>query len=148
MDLYLIVGNPKTRKSSLVRSLSGCFNRSVRDIALVSGREPLKLFARAGSLQETKTRPEDLVIEVEAVRCNAVLCCVSPNAHLASPTLYPSAAAYFDYFVAQGWRVRGIAALGQNNGGLRSAALKQYPQSGVVPINVTASAVRMHFGWQ
>jgi len=37
MDVYAIVGNPHTRKASVVRSLTGCFNRSLRDIELVSG---------------------------------------------------------------------------------------------------------------
>ena len=75
MDLYLIVGNPHTRRASVVRSLTGCFNRSVRDIELLSGKATLKLYARVGSLQETKTRPQDFVTEVAAARCRAVLRC-------------------------------------------------------------------------
>lgn len=147
MDLYLVVGNPNTRKASLVRSLTGCFNRSVRDIELVSGKAPLRLYARVGSLQETRTRPEDFVSEVAATRCEAVLCCVAPHAHLASPDLFPAPQAYLDHFKAQGWRLRAMAVLGQNAGGLRAAVLRQFPQAGTSPINGTAAAVRKHFGW-
>jgi hypothetical protein len=147
MDLYLVVGNPNTRRASLVRSLTGCFNRSVRDIELLSGRATLKLYARVGSLQETKTTPADFLTEIAAARCNAVLCCVVPNAHPSSPTLYPPAQTYLEYFKEAGLRIRAIAVLGQNSGGLKSPTLRQFPQSGTVPINLTASAVRRHFGW-
>ena len=56
MDVYLLVGNPRTRKSSLIRCLSGCFNRNVRDIQLLSGRAPIRLYARAGSAQRPRRR--------------------------------------------------------------------------------------------
>lgn len=147
MDLYLVVGNPNTRRASLVRSLTGCFNRSVRDIELVSGKAPLRLYARVGSLQETKTGPQDFVLEAQATRCGAVLCCVAPQAHLAWPEAYPAATAYLEHFRQQNWRLRAVAVLGQNGGGLRSSALRQFPQAGTAPINLTAAAVRRHFGW-
>lgn len=147
MDLYLVVGNPNTRRASLVRSLTGCFNRSLRDIELVSGKAPLRLYARVGSLQETKTGPQDFVLEAQATRCGAVLCCVAPQAHLAWPEAYPAATAYLEHFRQQNWRLRAVAVLGQNGGGLRSPALRQFPQAGTAPINVTAAAVRRHFGW-
>lgn len=147
MDLYLVVGNPNTRKASLVRSLTGCFNRSVRDIELVSGRSSLRLYARVGSLQDTKTAPPDFLDEVAAARCEAVLCCVAPNAHPAAPARFPAAPEYLDHFKAHGWRLRGIAVLGQNDGGLRAPSLKRFPQAGTAPINLTAAGVRKHFGW-
>ena len=34
MDAYILIGNANTRKTAVVRSLSGCFNRSVREIQL------------------------------------------------------------------------------------------------------------------
>ena len=147
MDLYLVCGNPNTRRASVVRALTGCFNRSMRDIELVGGAAPLRLYARVGSLQETRTGPADFADEVGATRCNAVLCCVAPGANLGQPDRYPAAPDYLDHFKGQGWRVRGIAVLGQNGGGLRSPLLRQFPQSGTAPINTTAAAVRRHFGW-
>ena len=147
MDLYLIVGNPNTRRASVVRSLTGCFNRSIRDIEPSSGKATLKLYARVGSLQETKTRPQEFAAEVAAVRCHAVLCCVAPDAQVSAPSLYPSAEAYLDHFKELGWCVCSIAVLGQNSGGIKSPTLKQFPQSGTAAINITAAAVRKHFGW-
>jgi hypothetical protein len=148
MDAYIVIGNPNTRKASVVRSLTGCFNRSVRDIMPRSGKSPIKLYARAGSLQETRTRPDDFLAEVEKTRCTAVLCCLSPSAHPNDPGLYPDAETYVSRFMASGWRIRSIAVLGQNGGGVRSANLRQFPQASTAPINVTANAVRTHFDWE
>lgn len=147
MDAYLIVGNPRTRKSSLVRALTGAFNRSLRDIALQGGRGALRLYARAGSLQDARSAPDDFVAEVGRLRCDALLCCLLPAAHPLAPAELPAAAAYVARFERAGWRIASIAVLGQDRGGLRSPRLQQFPQAGTAPINVTAAAVRAHFGW-
>jgi len=147
MDVYVVIGNPHTRKSSVVRSLTGCFNRSIRDILPMGAKTAVRLYARVGSLQDTKTRPEDFRAEVEKTRCSAVLCCLAPSAHLNHPSLYPDAQAYLAQFEAEGWRVKSIAVLGQNGGAVRAANLQQFPQATTAPINVTVHAVRAHFGW-
>ena len=148
MDLYLVVGNPNTRKSSLIRSLTGCFNRSVRDILPTGGKAPLRLYARVGSLQDTRTTPKDFMAEAGRMRCAAVLCCLTPNANPNHREQCPDAASYLAHFSAEGWHLRAVVVLGQDAGGLRSPRLLQLAQSGTVPINVTARAVRVHFGWE
>jgi hypothetical protein len=142
MDAYLIIGNPNTRKASLVRSLTGCFNRSVRDILIQGSKTPLRFYARVGSLQDTRTSVEDFVAEVGKARCQAVLFCLSP-----SSTDRPDAQAYVAGLKALGWRIKAVAVLGQNGGGVRAANLRQYPQAPTAPINVTARDVRAQFGW-
>ena len=148
MDAYLIIGNPNTRRASLVRSLTGCFNRSVRDILPLGGKPALRLYARAAALQETKCSAEDLLAEVIRARCSGVLCCLSPNAHADQPERFPDALGYLAAFKAAGWRIRAIAVLGQNGGGVRSPNLLTFPQAPIAPINHTARAVRAHFGWE
>ena len=147
MDAYIIIGNPNTRKASVVRSLTGCFNRNLRDIAVPGTKAPLRLYARVGALQETRTRPEDFIAEVAGKRCQAVLCCLSPSAHAREPMLFPDAPSYLNQLTAAGWRLRSIAVLGQNTGGVRAQNLQQFIQAGIAPINATAAAVRAHFGW-
>jgi hypothetical protein len=142
MDAYLIIGNPNTRKASLVRSLTGCFNRSVRDILIQGSKTPLRFYARVGALQDTRTTVEDFVAEVGSARCQAVLFCLSP-----SSTGRPDAQAYVDGIKAVGWRIKAVAVLGQNSGGVRASNLRQYPQAPTAPINVTAREVRAQFGW-
>jgi hypothetical protein len=148
MDAYVVIGNPNTRKSSLVRSLTGCFNRSVRDIQPLNGAPALRLYARVGCLQDTRTSPEDFVTEAVKTRCSAVLLCLAPSANPQHAQTCPDAPAYLALFQAAGWRVRAIAVLGQNGGGVRSPLLRQFPQATTAPINVTAHAVRQLFGWE
>ena len=148
MDAYVLIGNANTRKASVVRSLTGCFNRSVRDILPLDANAAVRLYARVGSLQDTRTRPADFVNEVARARCNGVLCCLSPNARPDEPSLYPDAQAYLDHFRAAGWRLCSIAVLGQNHGGVRSPVLRQFHLAPTAPINVTARDVRAHFRWQ
>jgi hypothetical protein len=131
-----------------VRSLSGCFNRSVRDILPQGGKPVLRLYARVGSLQDTKAGPQDFVAEVARMRCDAVLCCLAPTASPDHTERLPDAQAYLAAFKGAGWRIRAIAVLGQNGGGVRSPNLMQFPQAPIAPINQTARAVRAHFGWE
>ena len=148
MDAYLVVGNSNTRRSSVIRSLTGCFNRSLRDIVPASGAAPLRLYARAGALQDTKTSPDDFVAEAERLRCDAVLCGLNASTYPGAPPDLPDAQAYVAAFRAAGWRIRAIAVLGQNAGGLRGPAVRQFAQAPVAPITATAADVRAHFGWR
>ena len=148
MDLYLVVGNSNTRRASVVRSLSGCFNRSLRDILPLGESKPLRVYARVGALQETRTTAQDFIAEAAKMRCEAVLCCLSASAYASGPGEFPDAQAYLLAFEAAGWRVRGVAVLGQNSGGIKSPHLRQFPQATTAPINVTALEVRALFGWR
>jgi hypothetical protein len=147
MDLYLVVGNSNTRRSSVIRSLTGCFNRSVRDILPREGSTPFRLYARAGALQDTKTSAADFIAETGRMRCDAVLCGLTASAY-GSGAEFPAAEAYVDAFRAAGWRLRAIAVLGQNSGGLRGPNVRQFAQAPVAPINATAAEVRALFGWR
>jgi hypothetical protein len=142
MDAYLIIGNPNTRKASQVRSLTGCFNRSVRDIQIQGAKTALRFYARVGTLQDTRTTVEDFIAEVGKARCQAVLFCLSPTS-----SDWPDAQAYVAGIKAVGWRIKGVAVLGQDSGGVRASNLRQYPQAPTAPINVTAREVRAQFGW-
>jgi hypothetical protein len=147
LDAYIVIGNPNTRKSSLVRSLSGCFNRSVRDILPADGSHALRVYARTGALQETRTGIDDFIAEAGRSRCGTVLCCLWPSAHPIVPEQCPDALSYIEGFKAAGWRIVAIAVLGQNGGEVRSPKLRQFTQAPTDPINATARAVRAHFGW-
>jgi hypothetical protein len=147
LDAYIVIGNPNTRKSSLVRSLTGCFNRSVRDILPASGKHPVRVYARVGALQETRTGVDDFIAEAARSRSGTVLCCLWPSAHPLVPEQCPDALTYLGGFKAAGWRISAIAVLGQNSGGVRSPDLRQYPQAPTDPINATARSVRTQFGW-
>jgi hypothetical protein len=147
MDVYLIIGNPNTRKASLVRSLTGCFNRSVRDILIQGAKTPKRFYARVGTLQDTRTTVEDFIAEVARARCQAVICCLSPSVARDGAADRPDAQAYVAGFRAVGWQIKAVAVLGQNGGGVRASNLRQYPLAPTAPVNVTARDIRAQFGW-
>ena len=147
MDAYILIGNANTRKTSVVRSLTGCFNRSVRDIQLQSSKRPLRFYARVGTLQITRTSIEDFIQEVTRSRCEAVVFCLSPNAHTTDLETFPDAASYVAALRERGWHIKAVAVLGQDGGGVRAPNLRQYILAPTQPINVTARDVRAQFGW-
>lgn len=147
MDAYLLIGNANTRKSSVIRSLTGCFNRSVRDVQLQTERKPVRFYARVGALQNTRTTVDEFVQEVARARCEAVLFCLSPEALRSDGYEYPDAQTYVAALRERGWRIKGVAVLGQDGGGVRAANLRQYILAPTAPVNVTARDVRAQFGW-
>jgi len=147
MDAYILIGNANTRKTSVVRSLTGCFNRSVRDIQLQGSRRPQRFYARVGTLQITRTSIEDFIQEVSRSRCEAVVFCLSPTAHKTDLEEFPDAQIYVAALRERGWRIKGVAVLGQDGGGVRAPNLRQYTQAPTAPVNVTARDVRAQFGW-
>ena len=147
MDLYLIIGNSNTRKASLLRSLTGCFNRSVRDIQMQGIRAPVRCYARVGALQDSSTTAADLIAETARARCQAVVCCLLPSAQHRRGFEQPDARSYVAQWREVGWRIKAVAVLGQDGGGVRAFNLRQYPQAPTAPINETARAVRAQFGW-
>jgi len=147
MDAYILIGNANTRKTSVVRSLTGCFNRSVRDIQLQGSKRPQRFYARVGTLQITRTAIEDFIQEVDRSRCEAVVFCLSPTAHKTDLEEFPDAQTYVAALRERGWRIKGVAVLGQDGGGVRAPNLRQYTQAPTAPVNLTARDVRAQFGW-
>lgn len=147
MDAYILIGNANTRKTSIVRSLSGCFNRSVREIQLRSSPRPVRFYARAGALQNTRTTVDEFAEEVARSRCEAVLFCLAPNANKTDLLEYPDAQTYVAALRERGWHIKAVAVLGQNGGGVQAPNLRQHTQAPTAPVNVTARDVRAQFGW-
>ncbi len=91
LNAYIIIGNPNTRKASLVRSLTGCFNRSVRDIVLQGEKRPQRFYARVGTLQDTRTSIDDFVQEVSRGPAPSRTSPIRPICPMHRPTWPPSA---------------------------------------------------------
>lgn len=147
MDAYVIVGNANTRKSSVLRSLTGCFNRSIRDIIDSSG-SVRQIYARVSSLQESETTPQDFIQEVSATGLTNVIFCLWPHANRKNAVLYPDAQAYITAFIQAGWQFQASAVLGTTTFQPATPCVAHFPAVTNQPINVTAQAVRSHFGWE
>ena len=149
MDAYFIVGTANTRKSSVLRSLTGCFNRNNREIALIGGGQ-LAIYARVSSLQESETTPQDFIIEASATGQTTTIFCLWPHAHPdpAKAALYPNAHAYLAKFISAGWSFQACAVLGTSTIVPATPRVGHFLNVPSLPINLGAQAVRSHFGWQ
>ncbi|MEO6276098.1 MAG: hypothetical protein ABIP34_23160 [Rhodoferax sp.] len=152
-NLHIIVGDSNTRKSSLLRCLTGIGSGNATkylDIAEAAGSS-IKVYCMLSALQENyKPRtPSEFIDYVKAL---------SPQATDIAFTLrveargnYPSLDVYLQAFSSVGWPVVNAALLGplacaqqQNIPCQRICAVTQSPD---LPTNKTASQVRKVWQW-
>ncbi len=146
MDAYVIIGNANTRKSSVLRSLTGCFNRSIRQIQPATGAV-LDVYARVSSLQESETTPNDFVKEVTGANVPCVAFCLWPHPNPKDPAAYPDAQAYIKTFIAAGWQIKRCAVIGVSNVSNLGVQVQHFTGVPALPINRGAEQVRKYFGW-
>ena len=99
VQAHVLIGNPHTRKATLLRCLTGCFNRSVRDIALQGGGQ-VKLYVRVAAMQDSRTAPAEFFDEVARSRCQQVAFSLWPDGHPHDTQRLPGAQAYLTAFRA------------------------------------------------
>lgn len=149
LTAYVLIGSPRTRKSTLLRCLTGCYSRNVRDIETADGAV-LRLYARVSALQDTRTAPDDFIAEAQRSRCTHVAFVLSPQASPLDPQRLPGAQAYLDAFEAAGWRIDKLAVLGADPIQPRIAQrgrVLRLPEVLRRPVNASAQQLRRHFGW-
>ncbi len=146
MNAYLLIGEPGTRKSSLLRSLTGCFNRNERDIQLLDGRT-ISIYARVSTLQESKTTPKDFLAEVQKRNCPNVIFSLLPDPNPLFPIPFPDAQTYIDAFLAAGWNFVATAVVGVHPISPTVPNVAHFPRAASLPINIVARNIRAHFDW-
>lgn len=150
MKAYIIIGSSNTRKSSTCRALTGCFNRSIRDIR-DTHQNDLDVYVRVSSLQESETTPKEFHKEVMAKKQNHVLFCLWPTENPKNPQKYPNAAEYVKFLTSKGWVIAKVAILGSTASTTIKAVSPKIIQTFINapsdPINITAESVRKHFNW-
>jgi len=145
MNLYLLVGGPRTRKSSCSRALTG-IGRAPRVVTVRMTSGDREVFVFTGGLQEAEWTAQKLINEVAKHRCSDVLVALRVRARRGAAAQFPDATKYIARFRAAGWRVSGLALLG-------ATALPRHPQalplptSAVDPVNYTASRIRRAWQW-
>lgn len=152
--LHLVIGDANTRKSSLVRCLSGVVGgRSANqhmEVQLTTGTV-ITVFCATSALQENlhPRTPSDFIREVNSMV--PVPTDVLVTLRVNSRANYPSAAQYVAAFLNAGWVVASVALLGGSAQGLArlapAARVSAVPNSAAQPTNLTASIVRTSWGW-
>lgn len=151
MDVYLIIGDANTGKSSLIRCLTGCAQYGTGNFALTNGTT-ISTYVVISSLQESAISPSSFIQDVQDALKDGR---IDPKLEAAvlvplredSVNDYPAASQYITEFENAGWTIVKTALLDSQT------PTSNYPHcQGVTdvmskPINVSAAAVRQHFGW-
>jgi uncharacterized protein YceK len=144
MDAYVIIGENESGKSSVTRSLTGCWKNGKREIATTSGN--VEVYVQLSSLQESGITAADFVNTINSQGCAAVLLSLWPRGGY----VYPSADSYLQYFANNGWHIERVACLDVPSSavtGLPSGTVPTGPRIPTGAVNEVANHVRRHFRW-
>lgn len=150
--LHVIVGDANTRKSSLLRCLTGVTGgrsaNQLMDVLLSSGSS-IRVFCTTSALQESldPKQPQKFIDDVLAM--TPVPTDVAITLRLKGRGSYPAATAYLAAFVSAGWGVSSVALLGSATSTPTPAGahVVSIPTSMMQPTNESATSTRKVWGW-
>lgn len=125
-NVFVVVGNVGTGKSSIIRALTGVWSSKSVRVAKVEGQS-IEVYVQVRSLQEVKVTPDDFIRN--HANDDNILVALRSNGGA-----FPDAAEYIRLFAASGWTVTRVMDLPANNRSLP-------------PANERANTVRIQLGW-
>ncbi len=142
MKAYVIIGDGGTRKSGVVRCLTGVFGGGKRDVKFVKPNQVFPVYVQVRSLQEIGNKNIGKFIkDINQSGVKHLLVCLRDTAFRGCL----DSGGYLKAFKAAGWNIHREVRMNQSN---RSNARVLYvPNSRNMPSNEVASLVRSHFGW-
>lgn len=152
-NLHIIIGDANTRKSSLLRCLTGVGSGNASrymDVAQTSGKV-MQVYCILSALQENykPLLPIEFIEHVNALphQPTDVAFTLRVNARGG----YPHCLVYMNAFAAAGWPIVSVALLGSSacalGGQVSAANVYAAPGSAQQPTNLTASVVRSAWTW-
>jgi hypothetical protein len=144
-NVFVVLGDPDTRKSATIRALTGAYRRRGWEVATQAGN--LDIFVQISSLQESRIAPQNFVTQNE--NWTNILVCL----WVSSGNGQPDGLQYIRTFINNGWTISQIVVLGAgaNNlpyrlpTGLPNPLF--IPNSGATPANQIAHQIRGQWGW-
>ena len=144
MDVYLIIGEYATGKSSLMRCLTGSKQREVKKLMMLT-QNIINAYVFVRSAQEKGMQPQAVINEVmqHPQKPNAVVATLRKNA----VNKCPDAISYITAFQNAGWNIQKTVLLdfqANNPAYINPRILSHVNQQ---PINVPAQVIRTHFAF-
>ena len=146
-NVFIVIGDGGTRKSALVRALTGASNRRIYDIEDSSSNKQ-QFFVQVRSLQEANISPQNFILEMQSKNVSNILTTLRIN----GVNGQQSGVDYIAAFRNAGWLIDGIAIM--------SAATINGLPTNYTPItipfinstaraaNEMASNIRQTWGWK
>lgn len=161
MNVYLIIGNANTGKTTVVKRISGIpgkfknpeehkLNDFRFSITTVSGEKKSVLLQTYDSLQELYITPEEFyeLISKKKTPPQNILVCLRKKGTTIKKHKLPNAITYLEYFRNKGWNIEKVAFMSSEEG-----KCFPYEQSKTIvndrktPVDELAKLVKKHFGW-
>jgi hypothetical protein len=145
VNVYLLMGDRNTRKSSSVRCLTGLYKKDTRKIELVN-KEEIEIFAMLQALQEAKVHPDVFIKLVKKEKYSNVLVPL----RIERANRCPAGSEYVKKFLDEGWNVKPIIVLGTDRlpYQLASNIVPEYiKDSADKPNNRNVKKIRSKWGW-
>ena len=154
-NLFIVLGNENTRKSSTIRALTGIYRESNYLIETHPGN--MMVFAKSSSLQESKIQPMDFIHRINTENFDNVLTALWIHDYIYTDPAtgqqirYPTGIEYVRDFLTANWHIQQIVVLGTN--GLPNPLPAGCPTPNYVPnsaakaANEISSDVRRWWNW-
>lgn len=147
-NVYVLLGDGNTRKSSTARALTGVPQRKSVSVATTGGN--IEVFVQIKSLQEAHISPQDFIQEANNAAYSNVLVPLWIS-NFPGPPSFPHGAHYIQDFLNANWHIQAVVALGVGQLPQQLPAPAPIPQflsqSMFTPVNQTSAAVRGWWGW-
>ena len=161
MNVYLIVGNAKTGKTSVVRELSGFYEKfkTIEEhvlndyrfsVTTLFGEKRSILLQTYDSLQELLITPEEFyeLISKKKVPPQNILVCLRRKGTTIKKQKLPNAITYLEYFKSKGWNIEKIAFMSLEEGkSFPYEQSKTIVNDRKISIDKLTKLVKKHFGW-
>jgi hypothetical protein len=150
VDAYIVMGNPNTRKSSLIRALTGADRGREWDIS--TNRGVITAHVEVSALQESETQPHEFVDKLITTDIQNVLVplWIREKRKRSGPD-YPNGQAYIQHFVDVGWSINTVVVLGIDalpyNIPVNNVDVNFIGDPRDIPSHEIASHVRELWGW-
>ena len=143
--IYYIVGEARTGKSSLCRSITGVSKFAIKRLSILDDNV-FNFFIHVRSLQEKEISVQSAIDLLEKNDCEFNIITLRFKELKINNIIYPSAETYIKDFEAKGWNTFGIVVLGNHelplsfNTNATITTTYNFPKQ--KPINKLASLVR------
>lgn len=146
-DVWIIMGNTRTKKSATIRALTGAFKKGYYDIATNSG--VIRMYVQISALQESKITPKNFISSHRNDK--HILLSLWIDQYKYKNKIYPNGGDYINEFIRNGWNIREIVVLGTNSLPYtlpnKAPNLFYIPNSIKLPANEIAHEIRQRWGW-
>ncbi|MFH1010934.1 MAG: hypothetical protein V1784_06850 [bacterium] len=144
-NLYIVIGEAETRKSSCIRALSGVCRRKSYEIATQNAGDIDIYIPGTSSLQERGISPDDFMDEVKRNSSENVLM----SLWISATSTQPDGHTYIQRFITSGWSIKEIVVLGENHLNLPANCPHPHfiPKSPIMPANAIAAQIREQWQW-